>query len=826
MVDHNILNDFGSNAAAIRKLFTCDDPKDPCYDIRKKFEEKISSRLNGGWINSMQNAHLYSASDLAWDAAPLVRENIPLLLYAQKRIKIDRCADELQSLGCADTFVRKGEDGTIKEIDLPRLYETSVNLVRSYLTRRLAPQSTKYTNLYPFFKYEPRATDLVGKLRGDALSQRIEIMSDQYAYRHLLTQVIRDTFLYGRSILFPACAWDREVQWRKAPIDPAFSGATTYGIDATVVREGVEFVRPHPSRVFWDQTYPVASINTNHGATYIGFWDIRKYHDILHNPDYFNREKIRISTSGRDFYSSYRLYFDTQFNAQRIKFSTLADLRAIDPAAGNDLVAVAPYYQGTEADESLFVTEYYERVTPNQCYLGKYPYPVWLRLVVASDDTVVFGEFLTTSTPAIYFGFNENDNRAMNISMAHEIMPFQDQISNLLSQLLLTAKANAFRLVTLDIDAVNEDVRKNLKETLKGDKYYVTPQLLEYSGIKLRNLGANAIDPVKFVEKRATDDITNYFKSIMQLLAIIERMMVLSPQELGQAAPREISATEVNQIASSTSTVYDYISDALDEGRASWKKFVYESLVNRATAIIPIPVKGRYPDEVVQAAGFTVVPSYGNQNDAQMQVLGDKEKLIHDYAFGTRDGNERSSNVQSANTLVQLLGQVVNIPGVLQALGKSKLYEIINEIFRLSGAGYDLKLEMAPGEDPNFSNDSQQMQGELQQIAQQVQQQAQQLAQTQQDVEKTKEEIDQATKQIMELVQQVEQNVGFSLDGMKQDVSHNMDTVKQNVDYQLAGVQQQANLAEDRVDTKLDIHKLQLKGIIDAAKKSLATPKK
>lgn len=753
MVDAQILKDYGSDNAAIRNVFTCEDAKLPEYEIKKQFEKKISARLFSGWTNSLQNSHLYSACDLAWDASPIVRENIPLLLYAQKKIKIDRCAEELETLNCASQFVRKNEDGTIKEIDLPRLYETSVNLVRSYLTRRLAPQATKYNNLYPFFKYDPRATDLVGKIRADALSQRVEIMADQYHYRHLMTQVIRDVLLYGRSVMFPACAWDRELQWQKVPTDPAFDGATAYKIDAKVIREGVDFIRPHPSRVFWDMTHPLYSINTNSGATYVGYWDIRKYYDILHNSDFFNRDKIRVSTKGRDFYSSYRLYFDSQYNAQRIKFSTLADLRAIDPAAGNDLLAVAPYYQGTEVDESLFVTEYYERIIPNQNCMGKYPFPVWMRLVVAADDTIVFGEFLTTSAPAIYFGFNENDNRAMNISMAHEIMPFQDQISNLLSQLLLTAKANAFQLITLDTDAVDETVRKALKEAMKGDKYYVTPIMLEYSGNKVRNLGVNAVDPIKFVKQQGSEDITNYFRSITQLLSIVERMMILSPQELGQAAPREISATEVNEIASSTTTVYDFISDSMDEGRTAWKKFVYEALVNKATTDVNVPVKNRYSAATVAAAGFTMVETQVDENDAQMQITGAKEKLIHDYAFSSRDGGNRQNNSQSASTLVQLLSTVINLPTVLQAMGKPKLYEIINEIFRLSGAGYDLKLELQPGEDPSFGPSPDEVKQQIQQIGQEVQQLAQGMQQNQQENQKIESELSATQDQLKKVIE-------------------------------------------------------------------------
>ena len=50
----------------------------------------------------------------------------------------------------------------------------------------------------------------------------------------------------------------------------------------------------------------------------------------------------------------------------------------------------------------------------------------------------------------------------------------------------------------------------------------------------------------------------------------------------------------------------------------------------------------------------------------------------------------------TAQTLVQLL-QVLQVIGI-KNIGKAKLFDIINEIFRLSGA-YDLKLEIPEGEE-------------------------------------------------------------------------------------------------------------------------------
>lgn len=742
MVDPAILKKFGSDHEAIKKLFTCEEPDNALFDYKRQFQKRINSRLINGWTFSLQNSHLYSASDLAWDAAPITRENIPLLLYAQKKIKIDRCSEELDSLGCGEHFVRRNPDNNeIVGIDLPKLFETPVNLLRSYLTRRVAPQATKYNSMFPFFKYEPRATDLVGKLRADATSQRIEEMTDSYGYRHTQTQIIRDMLLYAHATIFPACAWDRELQWVNTP---TVGDETT--LESKVVREGVDFVKPHPSRVFWDMMYPLSSINTNTGAEYIGYWDLRKYSDILSNPHYFNRNKIKMSTNGRDFYQQYRLYFDSQFNAQRIRFMSLSDLKSRDPVAGNDTKVIAPFYQGCDSDEALFFTEYYERCIPAENGLGTYPHPVWIRLVVASDDTVIFGEFLPTSTPAIYFGYNENDSRALNISMAHEIMPFQDQVTNLLGQLLLSAKANALKIVTMDTDMIDDKVREAVKKTMTGDKYYVDPIVIEYSGIKVKMVGANAQDPVKMIERSASDDITTYFKAITSVLSIIERMLVLSPQELGQPAERLITATESSAISSSTTTVYSFISQAIDEGRAAWKKFIYEALVTKATAPIKVPVIDRYSQETIAAAGFTSIPVVGGggMQVAQQMVTGSKDKLIHDYTFTSRDGSDRPNSQAAATALTQLLSQIVNVPGILQAMGKKKLYDMINEIFRQSGAGFDLNLEVKDGESDQMGpTQEQQMQQAIQQIGQGLQKQGTQLQQLDQQTQVTDQQLQQ-----------------------------------------------------------------------------------
>ena len=92
----------------------------------------------------------------------------------------------------------------------------------------------------------------------------------------------------------------------------------------------------------------------------------------------------------------------------------------------------------------------------------------------------------------------------------------------------------------------------------------------------------------------------------------------------------------------------------------------------------------------------------------------------------------------AANILIQMLPILQN-PQLLQALTKEKYYEILNAVFRNSGAGVDLNLQLQPGEDntmvPQEQQDAmahnqqnnQDMGAMLQQLVQVVQQNAEEI---------------------------------------------------------------------------------------------------
>ena len=748
-VDPKVLEKFGTTNERLREFFTAEpftarkqasmrkklapaeydkaikaNEKD--CDRRQKFEDQLNAWLEEHILFSLKNYHRYAAIDLAWDSCPINKRILPLMMYAQGRIDSSAAEKSLSELPDGATYIRKDAAGKTV-IDLPKFTEVNINLIRSVITRRVASQAVKYDSLWPFFKYEPRSTTQVGKLCADLTSQRMDIMADQYGYRHFQTQVTRDMFLYTHSTAFPRCSWEREVQIevdRSKPVE--LTTGTDLPVRTKVVREGVAWVNPHPSRVFFDNNYPMSSLNTDTGCEYVGFWDVARWGDIKNNLQYFNRKSVSFSGDAVGWFQSYAGYFNQYFD--KVASPTLPDQN--DPNA-NDRKNNIGIYTGEMENTSCFFTHIWRKIIPQEWGIGTYPHPVWIHLKVAGDATVVYAD-ICPSSPAAVFAYNANDGRMNNISVAEELMPFQDQLTNLFSQLLAIAKADLFSVGVLNTDVFPDTpegnrVKEEFRRALNGKNFYEQTQILEASFSKLGQLN---IDPSKIftiVRSHPNTAINTIFNAIVQVLGMADRLMVMSQHEQGQTAPHEISATESNQLAGSTETVYAFISNALDEGRAAMKRVCFESMIAKGSDDVQLTAASRYPRQVIEKAGFKVIDDDMGEPMGYFTILGQKHSLNHDYIFTTRDGGDRAANQQGATVLVQLVQSIFAAPPevlteLINHIGKEKLFEIFNSIFRMADAGVDLKLEIKPGEDDSFglASSEEQITGVIQQLAEQL----------------------------------------------------------------------------------------------------------
>lgn len=713
-LDYKILKMFGTTEERIQEVMTAHERKLPAtateeekaamkkdIENRKRIESLLSSRIEESLLQSLNSSHLIAAVDLAWDSATITKKTIPLVMYAQGRIDTESCIRSLGDLKCADQYVKNGENGR-KYIDLPKFFDVNINLVRSVITRRVAAQSARYTNLWPYFKYDTRGTSEVDRLRGDLLSQRIDIQADQYGYRDHGVQWIRDMLIYPKCIVFPACKWDREVEYFQ--VDDTLAEEFQVGdskkklnIQARVKREGVPMITPHASRVFWDRAFPAESINTDTGCTWFGFWDIVRYGSILDEPSYYNRDQISYGQKTVDLFSAYGNYFSQYYDV-------------INPPPmpegvydSNSAKTPFEFYTAEKRDSSTFMTHIYVKLKPNQWGFGDYPFDIWIHFTVADSRTVIHSEIMP-DTPGFVFSHNSSSQRKNNLSMAHDLMTFQDQLTNLFSQLLECVKRDLFSMTLLNIDvfpADNPEAKKTLDEfrmAVKSGHFQSAMSILEVSFVKMRELGIDLDNVFKVIRQPPNTQITEIINAINQTIMMTERVMAMSPQEQAQLSPRETSATEVQVVAGTTENVYQFISDSYDAGRAAMKRYLYNATMSLATEEIRLPVVDRYRKETIEAAGFDAQFDESDPSKPVLGVVGLKKNLAAEYLFTTRDGAERSSNIQAAQTLTQMLGVLMQ-PPILSKITNSDFCNLVNTIVRQSGAGVDVTIKPSPGTD-------------------------------------------------------------------------------------------------------------------------------
>lgn len=770
MPDLKVLEAMGSTQARLKEIFTAvgpspdeaalmdDEQKEALEEtikIRQRFEEDITFRFSEQVYYMLKNWQMYSAVDLAWDAAPVNKVTVPLMLYAGGKIDVGACAKSIEGLPDSARYIRKDDKGNVTSIDTPQFYEVNFNLVRSVISRRHAAQVNKYAALYPHYKYEARSTSTVAKLKADVVSQVMDIMTDAYDLRHHDMQCARDAMLYGHCVDFVRSSWEEECQYVfDDSTNPDLKIEGDLGVKKEVAKEGIGWVNPHPTRVFWDNAYPISSINSDTGCQYVGFWDIVRYGDVANNTQYWNRTNIGYSVGFINLFSNYANYFSQYYCTINPPCNQPG---TNDLSASNDRLNNLGLYAQNQNGSSMLQANYFRKIVPKDHGIGDYPFPVWMRMLICGTNTVVHAEFLPSS-PACYMGINENDSRQLNISIAMELMPYQDQLSQLLSLLLITIQACNVKVMAIDIDGAEPAMVKRMREDINGKNRYSMIHVWEYSGNKMKELGVEPRKIVELIQTQPSQAVPQIFEAISKLIQLAERLMALSPQELGQPAPREISATETTLIAGTTETMYGFISEAIDEFRSAKKRILYEGWMACGSPNLRVPVIHRYTKKTIAKAGFKVEDEDGDEatyvdeeTPRQFTITGSKSALRYDYIYTSRDGALRSVNTQAANAMVQLLG-VIKDPVFLQQIPKEKLFDIINEIFRLSGTGVDLLLEVDANDPNQMGPDKQaQIEGVLQQLTANAEQERQQVGQLDQKFEQLLEMVKELTAQVQEI---------------------------------------------------------------------------
>jgi hypothetical protein len=682
-------------------------------------------------------------------------------------------------------------DGTHKKaVNLPVFFNIFVPIVMAYITIRWAKLFND-RNLTPLYKYEPVQFTKENRFRCEVMTQIVQRMATQFDYKSDLRQSIFQSLLYGFCINFPREAWFVEKQLDEKG-------------EEKIVREGLRFNQPHPARVYYDLYHRLSSLNSNTGCEYTGYWELCRYKDIYDSELYWNKDKI--SYGALSWFDIGRSDFLDHVFPCTMQFPTISGSDGVGGAGALDRQgdAANTYGQG-DFNAATLVTQHFQKIVPKDCGLGDYEYPVWFRFVYASDTTVIWAEPLAFDRFPVY-AFDADFNRAKFRSLALEIMPFQDHVGNLMSQWILSVKENLINPVFYDQEKIAPEYLKQLENL--GQKMLNGRMFIPFSSTE--NFKMKIDQREAFFIPQLTHHNTAEISSLVSgVLSMLDRILQLSPQEIGQAAPHEQTAEETKIIAQNTSTRVTFTGTFIDDGDYAKKVMLYDATMAYADDDITVGITSSLAatekefKDLLDKVGFTISDesSYDPENpDSMHTVKGQKSALKMEAFSSTRDASERIDNPAIADAMSKIFGAIAGNPVLIQAIGPIQLVELLNQIvttmglpkeFRLKGK----KVDMAAGQEEQ----GQQVAGMLKQFAAQIEQEiaAKQQetlqAAVQASAQQTQQIVGQATQAIMQADQQQTAQEGQAIAQALQTQDQKINELGQAVN-QLAQVVQAAQM--------------------------------
>lgn len=698
MIDPRVFEKYKMTPEAYRAKMTAENPS---VGI-KKLQELTQSRIRDGVSNNLLNARLWWAIDRAFDT-PFYQTAFTMLrgLIDAKRGDDKNILSMVKDLGlthmltnapcsCNATPCTCQEK---KQLNIPVFFDVFVPLVQAYVKIRWA-KIFNDRDLYPIFKYEPVKLSTDNMIRSEIITDRIQYQASQLGYRSVKRQAIFQDLLYSFCVQFPMESWYREQQ----------EDADGKKI---IIKEGLRYALPHPSRTFGDKSHRWDTLNSDSGVAWAGYWHTSRYGDVKAQKGYWNTDKIGYGASDFTKLSSWSLY--AQLYPCTIQFP------AAQSGGTGDLDRESRnwFYGTNEEDKTVVTTELFQKIIPKDYELSDYEYPVWHRFVTANDSTNLYLEPFAYS-PGIFYGYDYDGNRDLNAGMGLEILPFQDMVGNYLTQYLISVKRNLANCVWYNEDIVSPETIKEIVN--EGDKFW---RSLNMKGFSMKQLQyaqqdiKNAFYPVEFV-KANTAEIIMVVKNVLDIL---ERVLVMSSQEIGQAASHEQSASEVTIVAQNTGNRVTFTGGFVDDGIYAWKKQLYEAMMAYSSDEVFARVTrlNNKTKEQVEKLGFDVEEVEG---ETRMGVIGKKSALAMEGIASTRDGVDRINNPAVAATMVQLTQSFLAIPMVVEAVGLGQIVDWYNKVAVLIGLPQDFKITIKNDVSPEKQLED--ARGQMEQVAAQV----------------------------------------------------------------------------------------------------------
>lgn len=695
----------GLSTDELKKYWTAKKPSEK----REKLQDMIRTRINDGIDSGLKDHKIWWAIDLAYDTPfnqltpTLVRDVISKSSARDSRDILDILKNWNIDLG---SIVHKetvdGKEAVY--FDVPMFFQIVVPLVKSYVTIRRAKLFND-RNLFPFMKYEPIKFTLLNRLIGEILTDIVQHIAQSYGYPSILRQAILQALQYGTCLMFPMEEWHKDEQI-----------VMKDGKEESMnLKEGIRYQLPHPTRFFWDKNHRISTYNTDSGCEFGGYWKVDRFSSIEDEPHFWNKDSVAINGTDK-WYNSYRNYF-TEVSPCVMNFPT-----GRTGAGESDREKEVIRYSSNERDKAVFRTELFMKIRPKFWGMGDYDHPTWMRFVIAGGDTVLWAKPIPYS-PIIYFGYDADESRSRNSSMSLEILPFQDHFGILLSQYIYSVRQNLSKAVFYDSDQVDEADVKQVENL--GVRRFSNIPFIAFSGRKAKIAGQDKTQAFHNVNFPILDT-ASIAGAMTTMLSILERVLVLAAQEIGQAATHEQTAEETKLIAANTSTRVTFTGSFIDDGVDAWKRQLYYGsrayLDEDVTAQVSISIPGA--EEALEKLGFDIVDRTGSDDDGRIKAVVDAKmsKLTIDSFIATREGESRINSVAIAGAMSNLIQVAFNNPMTAMAIGPEQALDLLTEIGKLAGMPKEFKLKVVKGGTPEeqAADTQAQLQGMAKEIANQT----------------------------------------------------------------------------------------------------------
>jgi len=685
MVDKKVLEMSGITAGDYKRIFTASKlPKKTA-----KLVEIISSRMQQVRRMNIRDFRMWWAIDLAHEVP--FKQTTPTIIgefLSRKWTTADDALKALESWGLSEKelFIKTTTpDGKeCKVLNPPVFYQILVPIVKAYSTIRLAKIFNE-RDTSPLFPFNPCKNTIENRVLCDVVTDISNTIATALGYSAELREAIQQMLKYGISLSFPREVWYKEKQdhW-----DDETEKAKT-----VTTKEGLRHVFPHPSRMGYDLNYSLSTFNTNSGCSWALYWHVMPYGDIL-DGTYWNRENIFFGTnwmSGPDA----QMYF-------REAFPCTMEFPSFDEGTGKmDRENRAAYYTGTaHRDKAVFVTEFFMNLIPSKWGLGRYAdsnlkeldatynKPVWHRFVMAGDDTVLYCEPIAY-VPNWFMGYDYDPQMGRTSSLSLELIPWQDQVGNQLSQLILTCKQNMANVTFFDKNIIDPTAIDKLEKS--GNSRYTGMNFIPIDSMRMQRQGLSA-DKALFPMSLEKQQIQEQFQMLNTTLNIMERVLQITAQEAGSAASHQQSKAEIVQTGGASSNRLAFTSSFVDDAIDAWKRQIFESYQaygdGSITAEIAHPTMSQ--DEfakVLAKLGLEVQSTV--IGDKKVIVTGKKKSLnalrLESFAR-SNEGPQSLKNPELAQQISLAVAAISASPLLSQAVGAKTILKLMESVVEI-GSG-------------------------------------------------------------------------------------------------------------------------------------------